>query len=94
MSKRSDPAAFARAAGAPDPANLADPVPAPVAGTRASETLAPLPESAPPSAGALTVPGPAAAPLPAQIPDEETSLTPYIDAHGFDPAEYLSLIHI
>lgn len=38
MSKRSDPAAFARAAGAADPVTLADPAPAP--------DLAPLPESA------------------------------------------------
>src|SRR5687768_4919529 len=38
MSKRSDPAAFARAAGAADPFPLADPAPAP--------DRAPLPESA------------------------------------------------
>ncbi len=44
MSKRSDPAAFARAAGAADPVTLAEPAPAP--------DLAPLPESA----NALAVP--------------------------------------
>jgi hypothetical protein len=42
MSKRSDPAAFARAAGAADPATLADPAPAP--------------DPAPPEATALAVP--------------------------------------
>lgn len=43
MSKRSDPAAFARATGAPDPVTLAEPAPTP--------DLAPLPESA----GALAI---------------------------------------
>jgi len=55
MSKRSDPAAFARATGAPDPVTLADPAP----------DLAPplAPESAPESAHALTVQEEPAAPL-------------------------------
>lgn len=75
MSKRSDPAAFARAAGARDSLNPADPAPAP--------DLVPKPASA----NALTVPSPPAAP-PAPAPDEPRSPTPYIDANGFDPADF------
>ncbi|MGK6353673.1 hypothetical protein ACMGDH_00435 [Sphingomonas sp. DT-207] len=48
MSKRSDPAAFARAAGAADPFPLADPAPAP--------DRAPRPDPPPESANALAVP--------------------------------------
>jgi hypothetical protein len=53
MSKRSDPAAFARAAGAADPVPLADPATAP--------DLAPRPNRRP-SANALVVPHDPAAP--------------------------------
>ncbi len=82
MSKRSDPAAFARAAGARDSATLADPAPAP--------DLAPpgpLPEGAPETANALAVASSPAAP-PALVAEEEASLTPYIDENGFDPADF------
>jgi len=81
MSKRSDPAAFARAAGARDPLNLADPAPAP--------DLVPLPEVLVESANALAVPvAPAAAPPAFAEADAPTGLTPYIDENGFDPADY------
>jgi len=79
MSKRSDPAAFARAAGAADPATFADPASAPLA----MPDLAPLPESA----GALAVPPAPAASPPAPL-DPAESPTPYIDENGFDPAAY------
>ncbi len=52
MSKRSDPAAFARAAGAADPVDFADPAPAPD------------PAPSPPSANALAVPDDPAPPPP------------------------------
>src|SRR4051812_45964497 len=44
MSKRSDPAAFARAAGAPDPVTLAEPAPAP----ESANALTVQDDSAPP----------------------------------------------
>ncbi|RYD52542.1 MAG: hypothetical protein EOP60_10110 [Sphingomonadales bacterium] len=62
---------------------------------RAPESLQPadLPQPAPPEAGALAVqppPGADAAPGTALATtiEEETSLTPYLDDNGFDPAEY------
>jgi hypothetical protein len=61
MSKRSDPKAFARAAGAPDP------------GTREPEGFA----DPPPQGSAPMV-----------VEKEEYSPTPYLDANGFDPADY------
>lgn len=76
MSKRSDPAAFARASGAGDSATLADPAPAP-------DLAPPLAESG----GALAVPAAPPASPPALV-EEEPSLTPYIDEHGFDPADF------
>lgn len=75
MSKRPDPKAFARATGASDPRTPADPAPAPD------------PAPTPVGANALTLPSqPVAAPALAE--DEPASLTPYIDANGFDPADF------
>lgn len=82
MSKRSDPAAFARATGAADPATFAEPAPAP------APDLVPLPQAAPESAGALAVPPAPGASPPALFEEEPDSPTPYIDANGFDPAAY------
>jgi hypothetical protein len=75
MSKRPNPAAFARAAGAPDSVDLADPVPAP------DIVPAPLPEGA----DALAVPPPSAAPPAVDEDDEDDGASP---PEPYDPAEY------
>lgn len=77
MSKRSDPAAFARATGPRDSLNPADPAPAP-------DLAPPLRESA----TALAVPSAPPASPPALVEEEPDSLTPYIDENGFDPADF------